>query len=119
MALSHDISTNASKFDKTPFVQVATDADENGYDLNSASSSAVGQVEELTHDEAAERAINNIDQEYTIDSDNSPFPEVRANVPNTDDSTLPVNTLRMWFLGCAFALVSSSPNAHRKSGDAS
>ena len=43
--------------------------------------------------------------EYTIDSDNSPYLEVRANVPNTDDPTLPVNTFRMWFLGVVFTLV--------------
>ncbi|EME80071.1 uncharacterized protein MYCFIDRAFT_204443 [Pseudocercospora fijiensis CIRAD86] len=48
---------------------------------------------------------------YTIESDNSPYPEVRANVPNTDDPTLPVNTLRMWFLGCAFALIGSGINS--------
>lgn len=36
---------------------------------------------------AIEQAIDQIDQVYTIDSDNSPFPEVRANVPNTDDQT--------------------------------
>lgn len=56
-------------------------------------------------DEATDLAIGHIEEEFTIESDNSPYPEVRANVPNTDDPTLPVNTLRMWFLGCAFALV--------------
>ncbi|KAI9736312.1 MAG: hypothetical protein M1834_001198 [Cirrosporium novae-zelandiae] len=61
--------------------------------------------------EAAEEAINDIEGEYTIDSDNSPFPEVRANVPNTDDVSLPVNTFRMWFLGCVFALIGSGINS--------
>lgn len=59
----------------------------------------------LTTDEATEIALGTIDQEFTIDSDNSPFPEVRANVPNTDDFDLPVNTLRMWFLGIVFTMV--------------
>ena len=59
----------------------------------------------LTTDEATEIALGTIDQEFTIDSDNSPFPEVRANVPNTDDVDLPVNTVRMWLLGVVFTMV--------------
>lgn len=59
----------------------------------------------LTTDEATEIALGTIDQECTIDSDNSPFPEVRANVPNTDDVGLPVNTVRMWLLGIVFTMV--------------
>ncbi|KAH9986091.1 OPT oligopeptide transporter [Russula compacta] len=35
----------------------------------------------------------------------SPYPEVRAAVANTDDPTMPVNTFRVWFLGVVFALV--------------
>jgi len=89
---------------KGPSVEVIGDQEHN-HDLT-WTHSGVGQVEELTHDEAAAAAIQAIEKEYTIDSDNSPFPEVRANVPNTDDPSLPVNTIRMWFLGCAFALVS-------------
>lgn len=60
----------------------------------------------VTADEAMEIAIGESNTvEYTIDSDNSPYLEVRANVPNTDDPSLPVNTLRMWFLGIVFTLV--------------
>lgn len=65
---------------------------------------------ELTADEATEIAIDLIDLEYSIDSDNSPFPEVRANVPNTDDPSLPVNTVRMWFLGIVFTMIGSGIN---------
>lgn len=61
-------------------------------------------------DMATAGAIENIEKEYTIDSDNSPCPEVRANVPNTDDYHLPVNTLRMWFLGFLFTIVGSGIN---------
>lgn len=62
----------------------------------------------VTADEAVEIAIGESSNvEYTIDSDNSPYLEVRANVPNTDDPTLPVNTLRMWFFGVVFTLVST------------
>jgi hypothetical protein len=57
-------------------------------------------------DVATEEAIDHIEEEYTIDSDNSPYPEVRANVPNTDDPDLPVSTFRMWLLGIVFTMVS-------------
>lgn len=60
----------------------------------------------LVADEAVEIAIRESSNvEYTIDSDNSPYLEVRANVPNVDDPTLPMNTLRMWFFGLVFTLV--------------
>ena len=59
----------------------------------------------LTSDEATEIALGTIDEEFSIDSDNSPYPEVRANVPNVDDVELPVNTVRMWFLGIVFTMV--------------
>lgn len=31
--------------------------------------------------------------------DDSPYPEVRASVPSTDDPSLPQNTIRMWVIG--------------------
>lgn len=40
-----------------------------------------------------------------VDSDTSPYPEVRAVVPETDDPDMPVNTLRMWVLGTIWTLV--------------
>lgn len=58
-----------------------------------------------TTEEATEIAIATIEEEFDIESDNSPYPEVRANVPNTDDHELPVNTVRMWFLGVSFTMV--------------
>lgn len=35
----------------------------------------------------------------------SPYPEVRAVVDNTDDPSLPVNTFRAWTLGILFAII--------------
>lgn len=35
----------------------------------------------------------------------SPYPEVRASVSNTDDPLMPCNTFRMWFLGVLVAIV--------------
>ncbi|GKT56510.1 OPT family small oligopeptide transporter [Colletotrichum tofieldiae] len=65
-------------------------------------------VEDL--DKAMTYAIGEIEEHFDIDSDNSPYPEVRANVPNTDDPIMPVNTLRMWILGVIFTMVGSGIN---------
>jgi len=67
----------------------------------------------LTIDEATEIALGTIEEEFSIDSNNSPYPEVRANVPNTDEVDLPVNTVRMWFLGVVFTMVSYLHNCHK------
>ena len=37
--------------------------------------------------------------------DDSPYPEVRAAVANTDDTTIPVNTFRAWFIGICWAIL--------------
>lgn len=37
--------------------------------------------------------------------DDSPYPEVRAAVANTDDPSIPVMTLRTWVLGLAWAVI--------------
>lgn len=45
------------------------------------------------------RVIGEDDVEGDWDADTSPFPAVRAVVPETDDPDMPVNTFRAWFLG--------------------
>ncbi|TAQ84477.1 hypothetical protein B7494_g7199 [Chlorociboria aeruginascens] len=45
-----------------------------------------------------------------IEGDKSPYPEVRAVVPDVDDQSIPVNTLRMWILGFAFTMIGSGIN---------
>jgi OPT family small oligopeptide transporter len=42
--------------------------------------------------------------------DESPYPEVRAAVPNTDDPSIPVNTFRAWTLGLFFTVFVSGLN---------
>lgn len=42
--------------------------------------------------------------------DESPYPEVRAAVPTTDEPLMPVNTFRMWFLGLTFSVLISGLN---------
>ncbi|KXT13426.1 hypothetical protein AC579_9906 [Pseudocercospora musae] len=45
-----------------------------------------------------------------LDADTSPYPEVRAVVPETDDLSMPVNTLRMWLLGTIWVLIGGGVN---------
>lgn len=42
--------------------------------------------------------------------DNSPYPQVRASVAPTDNTTLSINTPRMWTLSTLFAILGSSTN---------
>ena len=37
--------------------------------------------------------------------DDSPYPEVRAAVANTDDIDMPVSTFRAWFIGIIWAIL--------------
>lgn len=43
-------------------------------------------------------------------ADNSPYAMVRASVAATDDTSLSINTPRMWFLSMLFAILGSSTN---------
>jgi OPT family small oligopeptide transporter len=42
--------------------------------------------------------------------DNSPYSQVRASVSATDNTTLSINTPRMWFMSMLFAILGSSTN---------
>jgi hypothetical protein len=44
--------------------------------------------------------------------DDSPYPEVRSAVANTDDVTIPVGTVRAWVLGLFWAIVISASPFH-------
>ena len=41
----------------------------------------------------------------TLQDDDSPYPEVRSAVANTDDPDMPAGTLRAWMLGLLWAIV--------------
>ncbi|KDR72867.1 hypothetical protein GALMADRAFT_228557 [Galerina marginata CBS 339.88] len=50
----------------------------------------------------------NMDKEAALAGileDDSPYPEVRSAVANTDDPDIPVNTLRAWVLGLIWAII--------------
>lgn len=42
---------------------------------------------------------------YRYTEDDSPYPEVRAAVANTDDTSIPVGTFRAWLIGIAWAIL--------------
>ncbi|KAI0380621.1 small oligopeptide transporter [Hypomontagnella monticulosa] len=54
--------------------------------------------------------IARADEEGDWDADTSPFPAVRAVVPETDDPDMPVNTFRAWFLGIVFVFLGAGVN---------
>ncbi|TFK38745.1 small oligopeptide transporter [Crucibulum laeve] len=48
----------------------------------------------------------NLDKEHIVAfDDESPYPEVRSAVANTDDPDMPVTTLRTWVIGIAWAIL--------------
>ena len=40
-----------------------------------------------------------------LSEDDSPYPEVRSAVANTDDPDMPVNTFRAWFIGFIWSII--------------
>lgn len=50
------------------------------------------------------------DYAQVVVEDDSPYPEVRAAIPSTDDPTVPQNTIRMWVLGLIFTMIGSAIN---------
>ncbi|KAG0679350.1 hypothetical protein C6P43_003890 [Kluyveromyces marxianus] len=53
-----------------------------------------------------------VEDEYAgiVVEDDSPYPEVRASVPSTDDPTIPQNTVRVWVIGMIMATIGSALN---------
>ncbi|EIN04185.1 OPT oligopeptide transporter [Punctularia strigosozonata HHB-11173 SS5] len=47
----------------------------------------------------------NVDEDALALEDDSPYPEVRSAVSNTDDPEMPVSTLRAWVIGLAWAIL--------------
>ena len=54
--------------------------------------------------------IEDGDSDTESPTDNSPYPEVRASVPAVDNTTLSIDTPRMWTLSLLFALTGSATN---------
>ncbi|KAF8518158.1 small oligopeptide transporter [Hysterangium stoloniferum] len=47
----------------------------------------------------------NLDKNHIQLEDDSPYPEVRSAVANTDDPEMPVNTIRAWIIGFLWAIL--------------
>lgn len=62
--------------------------------------------------ELEDRATRVATGEYIelIPQDDSPYPEVRASVPNTDNPAMPQNTVRMWVIGLTMTTFGSAIN---------
>jgi hypothetical protein len=66
----------------------------------------------ITSDEEDSLDLDGDDTKSTDEDppDNSPYAQVRATVPATDDITLSINTPRMWILSLLFSLTGSAAN---------
>ncbi|KAF8837165.1 OPT oligopeptide transporter [Paxillus ammoniavirescens] len=72
--------------------------------------SAIGEKQEAVVDALAFVDLDdpNIDKDDAIAGileDDSPYPEVRSAVANTDDTSIPCGTLRAWVLGFIWAII--------------
>lgn len=47
----------------------------------------------------------NLDKDAVVLEDDSPYPEVRSAVANTDDPDMPTSTIRSWVLGIIWAII--------------
>lgn len=77
---------------------LASPADDDDNNINDTD--VLGEGEELTSVKSAS------DGPF----DNSPYPQVRASVSPVDDTSLSINTPRMWTLSIAFAILGSATN---------
>ncbi|KII91025.1 hypothetical protein PLICRDRAFT_28874 [Plicaturopsis crispa FD-325 SS-3] len=90
------------------------------YPMHAYSSSSIDKVDAEKGDDLDVEALAlpefddpNIDKEAAIAGvleDDSPYPEVRSAVANTDDTEIPVSTLRSWVIGLAWAIIISGLN---------
>jgi hypothetical protein len=47
----------------------------------------------------------NLDKDAVVLEDDSPYPEVRSAVANTDDPDMPTSTIRSWVIGIIWAIL--------------
>jgi len=70
----------------------------------------LGNPDVLDHPENHVDLIYEMKTEAALITNNSPYAEVRAVVDNTDDSTLPSSTIRVWVIGILFVVALSFIN---------
>jgi OPT family oligopeptide transporter len=69
-----------------------------------------GQDDSETQEEDSEEVIDDSSLNDEDPPDNSPYPQVRASVSAIDNTSLSINTPRMWILSLLFAILGSSTN---------
>ena len=71
-----------------------------------------GKGESSNASQTSQRTHNGQSSDYEDEDppDNSPYPEVRASVLPVDNTTLSINTPRMWILSILFAMAGSATN---------
>ncbi|OAX33999.1 small oligopeptide transporter [Rhizopogon vinicolor AM-OR11-026] len=75
--------------------------------LDSANKNSTDLESDLTEDKQVDENVQPLSSEF---DDESPYPEVRSAVANTDDQSIPTTTLRTWVLGMAWAIVMPAVN---------
>jgi len=82
-------------------------------DNQSAGSSSIHEKEDTEKAEVVNEVLlqvselddPNFDKDAVLLEDDSPYPEVRSAVANTDDPSIPVSTLRVWVIGLIWAVI--------------
>ncbi|OAR02402.1 hypothetical protein LLEC1_03438 [Akanthomyces lecanii] len=69
-----------------------------------------GKADNLDIDEEDAFSVHDDTSTVEDEDENSPHEAVRASVPPTDDTTLSINTPRMWCLSVLFSILGSSTN---------
>lgn len=75
---------------------------------NDALSDAKSNISEASDEQSGDDDDDQITDEDP--PDNSPYPQVRASVSPTDNTSLSINTPRMWTLSVLFSIIGSSTN---------
>jgi hypothetical protein len=70
----------------------------------------INHPEIIASPEKHHELIREMKLEAILVTENSPYAEVRAVVDNTDDPSMPVSTLRAWFIGILFVVGGSFIN---------
>ncbi|TKY88219.1 hypothetical protein EX895_002929 [Sporisorium graminicola] len=83
-------------------------------DFHMVNFNEMGQGQGLVHPalesaEVGSRGVRMVELEMEMEED-SPYPEVRASVSNIDDTDMPVNTLRMWFISFFLTILATGAN---------
>lgn len=66
--------------------------------------------EDNKDNEKVENLSSHLKAYYYVFHEISPYAEVRSSVPHTDDSTLPSDTFRTWFIGLFFVALFAGTN---------